>query len=203
MSTQKYDFGFSDSEDEDDDHIPLQQQFTQSNNTEVEIVNETDDTYRRGGEDGFDEENELEQDNEEDDQSFETERAVGARVSNLSGDEAGFGAENNPRMFYAIRNMNRSDQDIFLDTYEKYCYMNKLECNRQGGQFRFLLENHPHPKFLNIPLCIATLEYFDMSSRKYRWNVEIYNRNVEKNSKYKELDPIDIYRYISLFNLYA
>ena len=101
-------------------------------------------------------------------------------------------------MFYAIRNMNRSDQDIFLDTYEKYCYMNHIQFTRQNNRFQFLLAKHPHPKFLNIPLCIATLDFFDNSSRQYKWNIDLYN------SRYKEVhSEIDIYRYILLFNRYA
>ena len=156
-----------------------------------------------GGEEDVDAANEDAADDDDyeegEEPSNQAERAVGERVSAFAGDEAALVEGQNNRMFYAIRNMNRSDQDFFLDVFEKYCYTHvpRLDFNRQNHPFVVLLQNHPHPKFLNIPLCLAVLSFYNGAKRTYEWNAEIYQ-------KFKEVHTAhDLYRYIVLFNQYG
>ena len=131
---------------------------------------------------------------------YQTERAARERTSGFANDEGGPMEGQNPRMFYAIRNMNRSEEDLFLDVYEKWCYSQtpKVMFNRQQHPFLSLLQNHPHPKFLNIPLCVATNAFYNDSTRKYEWNTSLYER------LYKDMHaPHDILRYIYMFSMYS
>jgi hypothetical protein len=135
-------------------------------------------------------------DDGDDGDAFQVERNVMERVS-YGNDQSGPAEGQNLRMFYALRNQNRSEEEIFLDHYEKYCYQNDKAFNRTEHPFMRLLANHPHPKFLNIALCVATLTFYNPATRKYEWNATAY----KPYSKIHEAH--DIYRYILLFNMYA
>jgi hypothetical protein len=104
----------------------------------------------------------------------------------------------NPRMFYALRNQNRSESDLFLDKVEEY-YREinaTMSFNRDQHFFMNLLSKHPHPRFLHVPLCVSMLSFYNRSGR-YEWNITEYNKIKEKYSEQ------DVIRYIELFNLYA
>jgi hypothetical protein len=131
-------------------------------------------------------------------EEFQTERNVFERTS-YGNDESGPAEGQNPRMFYALRNQNRSEEEIFLDHYEKYCYQQVPPrlFNRTEHPFIRLLSKHPHPKFLNIALCVATLAFYNPATQTYEWN----------SAKYKPFEDLhtahDVYRYIMLFRMYA
>jgi len=161
-------------------------------------------------EDGGDDAQFIEEDQTEDNQyeegeadgegDYQAERAARERTSGFANDEAGPMDGQNPRMFYAIRNMNRSEEDLFLDVYEKWCYQQvpRIDFSRQHHPFVALLQNHPHPKFLNIPLCVATNSFYNESTRIYEWNSSTYER------KYKDIHAQhDILRYIDMFIMYS
>ena len=135
------------------------------------------------------------------DDDYQAERNVRERTS-YGNDEAGPAEGQNPRMFYALRNQNRSEEELFLDHYEKYCYQHvpRIASSRTDHPFVRLLARHPHPKFLNIPLCVATLAFQKPNKTggvEYVWNPAIYEQFAELYT------PHDIYRYIQLFTIYG
>ena len=132
-------------------------------------------------------------------EDFQTERNVFERTS-YGNDESGPAEGQNPRMFYALRNQNRSEEEIFLDHYEKYCYQHvphRLKFSRTEHPFIRLLAKHPHPKFLNIPLCVATLSFYNPVTQTYEWDSVKYEPFRELHTAH------DVYRYIMLFRMYA
>ena len=139
-----------------------------------------------------------EEDAYEEDDMFRAERNVAERVS-YGGDEMGPIEGQNPRMFYAIRNQNRSEEDQFLDRYEKFCYQHvpKIDFHRQNHPFTRLLYNHPHPKFLNVALCYDILDFYNPQTRTYQWNTKLYKDRFKDRH-----EAHDVYRYIELFNQY-
>lgn len=142
---------------------------------------------------------EVEQDGyeSEEEMEFKNERDFYARAS---GGSSGMTTMEgmNPRMFYALRNQNRSESDLFLDKVEEY-YREinaTMSFNRDQNFFTILLSKHPHPRFLHVPLCVAMLSFYNRSGR-YEWNITEYNKIKEKYSEQ------DVIRYIELFNLYG
>lgn len=127
------------------------------------------------------------------------ERNVRERVSGFANEESGPMEGMSNRMFYAIRNTNRSEEDLFLDVFEKYCYTHvpRLDYTRQNHPFQRLLTNHPHPRFLNIPLCLAATRFYNERSREYKWDPVLFNEFQSVHT------PHDIYRYLAIFNQYG
>ena len=164
----------------------------------VEDRVEDDDHY---DDDHYDDDHQEDEEGEQDEDSTElqNERDFYARASNRGGISMAISEGMNPRLYYALQNTDRSESDIFLDKLEEY-YKEKqsdIRINRSINQFTLLLSKHPHPRFLNIPLCMI-MEYF-FNGKTYNWNEAIY----KKLKDYTNYNIVDVIRYIALFNIYS